>query len=176
MTVLICIGDSLTYGHDNAGGQPPLHGSQVPRSATPYPEALAALTGQIVLNRGYPGDTAAQGLRRWPTQAGQVILMYGTNEALRSNTLTLPLYIASHRLAMRQWLVRYPEALMVEPPPLRDPGAEQRLSRIRAVGCEVAGPRWVSTAPHLPVAWTDGVHLTAVAYEQLAALVAQHLS
>lgn len=174
--MLICIGDSLTYGHDDAGGCPSIHASPVPRSVTPYPETLAELLGHEVQNLGFPGDTAAQGLRRWPPQLGQVVLMYGTNEVLRSHTLTAGLYFWQHRTAMRRWLALYPDAWVVEPPPLANPEQDRRLRRLTAQTAVLAGPRWIPTRAALTGRiWTDGVHLKPEAYRRLAEMVIAHL-
>ncbi len=49
--VIVCFGDSLTYGTGAARGRD-------------YPSQLAALTGRPVVNLGVPGNTTAQALAR----------------------------------------------------------------------------------------------------------------
>lgn len=168
---------SLTYGHDDMGGSPPLHTSAVPRSITPYPGTLAELLGCNVRNLGFPGDTAAQGLRRWPPQSGRILLMYGTNEALRSSSFTAWAYRWQYRAALRRWLELYPSALIIEPPPLADTEQNERLHQITVQTADLAGSRWVLTRAALNgLIWMDGVHLIPAAYRCLAAVVARRLS
>ena len=173
-----CLGDSLTYGHDDAGGLPPLHGASESRSDTPYPETLATLLGLPVLNLGFPGDTAAEGLRRWPDLAAhtRAVLMYGSNEALRSGPLTFPAYRRQHLDAMKRWLTRLPGALVLEAPPLEDPAADERLRQLGSLIQPLAGAAWVPTRPQLQGGiWIDTVHLTAATNRNLAQIVAERL-
>lgn len=88
---IACYGDSLTYGQDtSANGQPTyINGSTTLRSRYPYPETLATAmnlnsfaAATTVYNRGFPGDTAADGLARWggASATDVAILAYGTND------------------------------------------------------------------------------------------------
>lgn len=88
---IACYGDSLTYGQDTTatGGRPPINGATQGRSPNPYPESLATSLSTVgitttVYNRGYPGDTSADGLTRWSSVGASdvSIISYGTNDAL----------------------------------------------------------------------------------------------
>ena len=84
--VIVCEGDSLTYGFKRWGESiPGINGSPSPRSPTPYPETLRGLLdGKVtVVNHGKPGDQTLDGLTRWaraPT-GDLTIIMYGANDA-----------------------------------------------------------------------------------------------
>lgn len=88
---IACYGDSLTYAQDTSvnGQATQINGSTILRSRYPFPETLAdalslnSFAGSAsVINRGYPGDTAAMGLARWSGASATdvAILMYGTND------------------------------------------------------------------------------------------------
>lgn len=89
---IACFGDSMTYGQDTVSTtgdlQPGINGSTTTRALYQYPEALgAALTAVgytvTVNNYGFPGDTSATGLARWPSTpaANIAFIMYGHNDA-----------------------------------------------------------------------------------------------
>lgn len=89
---IACFGDSMTYGQDTVSTtgdlQPGINGSSTTRALYQYPEALgAALTAAgynvTVNNYGFPGDTSATGLTRWPSTpaANIAFIMYGHNDA-----------------------------------------------------------------------------------------------
>ena len=77
--LVVCFGDSLTYG---TGGGP--GGS--------YPEQLAVLSGLEVLNAGVPGDTTAAALARLDEDVlsqnpGYVLITLGGNDLRRKRPL-----------------------------------------------------------------------------------------
>lgn len=91
--VINAFGDSMTYGQDTTSTTgdllPGINGSSATRALYQYPEALgAALTkagfNVTVNNYGFPGDTAVQGLTRFPSAVASdiSIIMFGHNDAV----------------------------------------------------------------------------------------------
>jgi len=73
--VLLCLGDSLTFGYGAAVG-------------TGYPQQLEQLTGYVTKNAGVNGDTAEGALARLPAllqenTPGLVLISIGGNDFLR---------------------------------------------------------------------------------------------
>lgn len=90
---LVCVGDSITYGHDtvSSGTIPPTSPHIRPHVATPYPEKMVSnvnlafgVTGNTVENRGFSGDTVKMSYDRWNTNpnADLAIIMFGINDAM----------------------------------------------------------------------------------------------
>ena len=74
--VLLCLGDSLTYGYGATAG-------------TGYPQQLEQLTGYVTKNAGINGDTAEGALARLPAllqenTPGRVLISIGGNDFLRN--------------------------------------------------------------------------------------------
>lgn len=100
---IVCLGDSLTYGHDtfSADRVAPVAPHVQSRVPVPYPAKLQAVLTSIysapsivVENRGFSGDTVKSGFTRWtadPT-ADLVFIMYGINDAATPGGLTLAEY------------------------------------------------------------------------------------
>lgn len=89
---LVCVGDSITYGHDtfSSGTIPPVSPHSQPHVAIPYPEQTVlninsafGVTGNTVENRGFSGDTVKISYGRWSTNpsADLAIVMFGINDA-----------------------------------------------------------------------------------------------
>jgi acyl-CoA thioesterase-1 len=77
--VLLCLGDSLTYGYGGGAGGA-------------YPQQLEQLTGYVTKNAGINGDTAEGALARLPAllqenTPGLVLISIGGNDFLRSMPL-----------------------------------------------------------------------------------------
>lgn len=77
--VLLCLGDSLTFGYGAAAG-------------TSYPQQLEQLTGYVTKNAGVNGDTAEGALVRLPAllqenAPGLVLVSIGGNDFLRGMPL-----------------------------------------------------------------------------------------
>jgi len=73
--IILCFGDSLTYGNGAAPGDP-------------YPAVLAELTGRTVINGGVPGEVTASGVARLPGLLDEhhpalVVLLHGGNDILQ---------------------------------------------------------------------------------------------
>lgn len=181
--VIIAEGDSLTYGQDTSSPRTiaPINGAGQSRSMTPYPEALAKLLGRghEVLNHGFPGDRTTEGLSRWSERdrANVFVLMYGTNDALNfgghpSGGLSPDAYTRNlSRLVDRRKGAR---VILISPPPLQDQQLDLKLQPYRAAAQRVARAR---SCPLIRVTrtegmWADSVHLSAIAYANIARQVA----
>lgn len=90
--VIVCQGDSLTYGHDTTSGGtiPAVPPHSAPHVPTPYPETLQAelnriycASGITVINQGFSGDTALSSYNRWTSDPGAdlALVMLATNDA-----------------------------------------------------------------------------------------------
>jgi hypothetical protein len=103
--LVVVMGDDLAYGSDPRGNVPGANGSTVRRSSSAISEQLQRLFGSLqVENRGYPGDTLAEGIKRWQdAPAGDLlILTYGLGDATAKTppdefTNTLRNFIRSSR-------------------------------------------------------------------------------
>jgi lysophospholipase L1-like esterase len=181
-------GDSLTYGLDasETGGQPPINGSSYPRSAVPFPEEIGKLiAGKIrILNRGYPGDSSLDGLKRWRSapMAALVFIMYGTNDF--GNFGHRPdgvVDLASFKVALQELVLRRKnsgaQVVLMTPPPTKDENFDGNLEDyrrvIRKVGKEV-GATVIESADIIRGVrskWTDGLHLSLESNQALATSV-----
>lgn len=73
--VWVAFGDSITSGLDG--------------ESEPYPPRLARLTGKTVINEGYSGETAAEGVSRiWGLlnnyNPGRIMILYGVNDIMHN--------------------------------------------------------------------------------------------
>jgi lysophospholipase L1-like esterase len=183
---IACIGDSLTYGQDTSasGVNTQINGASQKRSTAPYPEKLAeslgfaGFSGAItVINRGYPGDTAQQGLTRWDgaTATDLAILMYGTNEAQNYGGLGV-VEMQPFRVSVSAWIDRLraqgTAVILMTPPPIdsaQDLNIRPYADCLRSIGQSygipvVSASEQLGTLSNL---WTDAVHLTSQAYREM---------
>lgn len=106
MTIL-CYGDSNTFGYD-------------PRSflgdryETPWPEALAELTGFDVRSNGACGRRVPVGERVFPKNADLILVMLGTNDLLNGE---VPRSIAERMARFLNGFDRS-KLVLISPPPL----------------------------------------------------------
>lgn len=188
--IIVCEGDSLTYGLDRtlgaARGLAPINGSSEPRS-TPFPETLArSLGGRVqVFNRGYPGDRVADGLRRWGAAppADLVILMYGTNDAdpaRRNGVVPLEQFRREYAALIDRSRRGGAQVVVLLPPARRTGDGLLQTYRDAIRGIAVArGAMVIDTRDILPArasATTDGVHLNPAGYRAMGAYLAQVVS
>lgn len=189
--VILCEGDSITYGSQRWGGVlPPIHGAQSWRIATPFPETLARALGEQVRvrNLGYPADTAARGMKRWESapRADLAILMYGGNDANpRGWRTTVPIGQYRETLAalIRRHISRGAQVLVLGPPPAGTLYAEAAIAPYRAAAREVAeaeGVAFADTAAFLvdmavPLQ-ADGMHLRANAAARIGEGIARRIT
>lgn len=130
--LVVVMGDDLAYGSDPRGGAPGANGSPERRSSSAIPDRLQVLFRSLqVENRGYPGDTLAESLKRWagaPT-GDLMILAYGLGDA-RAKTppdqfsQTLRDFIRSSR-------DQGAAVFLVVWPTLKDPGLNSALDPYR---------------------------------------------
>lgn len=192
--VIAAEGDSLTYGMDiTPAGQPTqINGATFTRSTDPYPEALAkALAGCArVVNRGFPGDRAVDGLVRWQDapRADVVLMMYGSNDATNygrapTGVVSVGLYVDVMRLMIARHMARGEMVLLLAPPPIGDPHVDGLIAPYRAalqklgaeLGLAVLDPK-AMLAGVAPLFTADNVHLSAAANLALAKGLASHLA
>lgn len=183
---IACYGDSLTYGQDtSANGQvSPLNGSTVTRSRYPYPESLSdalALNSftvsASVINRGYPGDTAAAGLTRWAAASATdvAILMYGTNDGK-----TLAVSVDEFRNRMAEMIEREFDkgavVILLSPPLVNDAPTNANIAPYTVVLHQLAdeynvllvdAKEQLSTLTNIWSEAIDLVHLNSYAYAEL---------
>ena len=182
---IACYGDSLTYGQDTSGtgGFPPINGASQGRSANPYPESLATSLTTIgfsasVINRGYPGDTSSDGLTRWTSASATdvAIIMYGTNDAMNYGGTGL-VSVDDFRKNISSMIEREREkgavVILMSPPNVAERIANAKIAPYRAQMKYLAdaysltyidASEQVETITKL---WTDNVHLTSFAYNEL---------
>lgn len=182
---IACYGDSLTYGQDTSstGGQPPINGATQGRSPNPYPDSLSTSLStigitNIVINRGYPGDTSADGLTRWASASATdvAILMYGTNDAMNFGGTGL-VGVDDFRKNMSEMIEREiskgAAVILMSPPNVSDPVSNAKIAPYRAQVKYLANAYavdFIDSAEQISTITrftTDNVHLTTFAYNEL---------
>ena len=127
-----CIGDSLTYGADNASAdrRPPASGTTddgtvylSDRASTTYPEALQEYLNMIypgrviVRNMGYPGDDTTKALQHWnASNADLAIIMLGTNDR---NDADFDRFMGDYRKLVMREQENGTSVLIITPPKRR---------------------------------------------------------
>lgn len=189
--VIVCEGDSLTYGFKRWGGSlPGINGSTSPRSPTPYPETLSGLLGgrATVINHGKPGDQTLDGLTRWAREptGDLTIIMYGANDAKvrgKPGALDVKVYASLLEALVRRRLDDGGQVIVLLPPPASARDTQARLDPFRHAAVDVAartGVKTVDAADALariaaPLQY-DGLHLNDSANQAIARALAEHIT
>jgi lysophospholipase L1-like esterase len=201
MAVIMCFGDSITYGFDPATG-----GRFGPRDR--WPDVMARLLGpeHTVISEALPGRTTVFDSPYAPARSGLallaplleshapvdlVILMLGTND------LQVPLELSARHSASGLWTLidvvqrsnaapgaTKPQCLVLAPPPIRDAkgfmgvffaGRDEQSKELpvhfRAI-CDAAGCHFLAAGDVVSPSEIDGVHLDAAAQRALGEAVA----
>lgn len=202
MAVVLCFGDSLTYGFDPATG-----GRFPPQDR--WPEVMAGILGpdHTVLSEALPGRTTVFDSPYADTRSGRamlpavleshapvdlVVLMLGTND------LQGPLELSARHSASGLWTLidivnrsaaapaaGKPACLVVAPPPLVDPkgfmgvffaGREAQSRELpvhfRTI-CEQTGTPFLDAGDFVGPSPVDGVHLDPEGQRTLGTAIAQ---
>ncbi|WP_320734891.1 GDSL-type esterase/lipase family protein [Enterobacter kobei] len=182
---IACYGDSLTYGQDTSatGTGSPINGATQSRSPNPYPEALATSLTTIgfsasVINRGYPGDTSSDGLTRWASASATdvAIIMYGTNDAMNyggTGLVSVDDFRKNISSMIERERAKGAVVILMSPPNVAERIANAKIAPYRAQIKYLAdaysltyidASQQIETMTKL---WTDNVHLTSFAYNEL---------
>ena len=202
MAVVLCFGDSLTFGFDPATG-----GRFAPEDR--WPDVMAAELGDehTVITEALPGRTTVFDSPYAPTRSGAdmlpavleshapvdlVIIMLGTND------LQGPLELSARHSASGLWTLvdivnrsnaapdaGKPACLVIAPPPLNDPkgfmgvfyeGREdeaRELPRHFRTICEQTGTPFLDAGEFVQTSQVDGVHMDRDAQRTLGSAIAQ---
>ncbi|HHA1963102.1 TPA: GDSL-type esterase/lipase family protein [Enterobacter kobei] len=180
---IACYGDSLTYGQDTSatGGQPPINGATQGRSPNPYPEMLGVSLSTIgitatIKNRGFPGDTSADGVTRWASSDATdvAIIMYGTNDAIKTAALVSVDDFRKNivRIIERE-VAKGAAVILMSPPNVAERIKNAQIAPYRAqikYLADAYGIPFIDAAEQLETItnlWTDNLHLTTFAYNEL---------
>lgn len=182
---IACYGDSLTYGQDTSatGGQPPINGATQGRSPKPYPEMLGTSLSTIgitatIRNRGYPGDTSADGLTRWATDIASdvAIIMYGTNDAINAGgtgLVSVDDFRKNIVTMIEREAAKGAAVILMSPPNVAERIKNAQIAPYRAqvrLLAEAYGLPFIDAAEQLETItnlWTDNLHLTTFGYTEL---------
>lgn len=204
MAVILCFGDSLTYGFDPATGG---------RFAPPdrWPDVMAGALGpqHSVITEALPGRTTVFDSPYAPARSGKellapileshapvdlVILMLGTND------LQGPLELSARHSASGLWTLidivfrsnagpaaGKPDCLVVAPPPIhdakgfmgvffagRDQESEQLAVHFKTIA-DAAGAAFFAAGEVVHVSPVDGVHLDAPSQQALGRALAEQV-
>ncbi|HCR0384583.1 TPA: hypothetical protein OMS42_001318 [Enterobacter kobei] len=180
---IACYGDSLTYGQDTSatGGQPPINGATQGRSSNPYPEMLGVSLSTIgitatIKNRGFPGDTSADGVTRWASSDATdvAIIMYGTNDAIKTAALVSVDDFRKNIVRMiEREVAKGAAVILMSPPNVAERIKNAQIAPYRAqikYLADAYGIPFIDAAEQLETItnlWTDNLHLTTFAYNEL---------
>lgn len=182
---IACYGDSLTYGQDTSGtgGFPPINGATQGRSPNPYPESLSTSLTTIgfsasVINRGYPGDTSSDGLARWASAGSSdvSIIMYGTNDAMNyggTGLVSVDDFRKNISSMIERERAKGAVVILMSPPNVAERIANAKIAPYRAQMKYLADAyslTYIDASEQtetITKLWTDNVHLTSFAYNEL---------
>lgn len=181
---IVCVGDSITYGHDTVspGTIPPVPPHVRSRVAIPYPEQMVinlngafGVSGNSVINRGFSGDTVKSSYLRWtaPTSADLAILMFGINDAIDgSGGLSVDEYSTYLQLTIERY-ISWGSAVALSVPTLMSRGNEPRevykyrsaaISIAKRYGCPVFKGYEVGSQNYTSEIYSDSVHFNQDGY------------
>lgn len=190
---IVFFGDSILYGQDFAGPNPPKNGSTQPVSSTPpitefTDEVADAGMAASVLDYTFPGDTVALALSRWETEldnlptSSMCFVMYGHNDANDYGgygTTTLTWQFADNLdILVNKILERNCIPVILGPPPVQDVDDNTNIRPYSEAAKSVAqshGIPFFDTFTFLAGyngLYTDNVHLTPGAYSILGRTLA----
>jgi lysophospholipase L1-like esterase len=184
---IACYGDSITYSQDlsGTGTNAPINGASQTRSANPYPDALQAALifagfaiAPTVINRGFPGDSSAQGVTRWAASSATdvAIIMYGHNDANNyggNGLVSVANFRANIRAIVERELSKGAAVIIVAPPAVSVVAQNELIRPYAQTLKQIAhqyGCPFIDAAEQLESVtsmWTDGVHLSTFAYNEL---------
>lgn len=182
---IACYGDSLTYGQDTSstGTGSPINGATQSRSPNPYPESLATSLTTIgisatVINRGYPGDSSADGLTRWSSSSATdvAIIMYGTNDAMNyggTGLVSVDDFRKNISSMIERERAKGSVVILMSPPNVAERLANAKIAPYRAQMEYLAAAyslTYIDAAQQIETMtkqWTDNVHLTSFAYNEM---------
>ena len=198
MAVILCFGDSLTYGFD------PATGGRFPPDSR-WPDELARRTGHTVITEALPGRTTVFDSPYADARSGRamlpaileshapvdlVILMLGTND------LQGPLELSARHSASGLWTLidivnrsdGPPACLVVAPPPIVEPkgfmgvffeGREAESSALEGhyrTICEQTGTAFFAAGDVVRPSPVDGIHLDPAGQVALGSALAQRVA
>ncbi|MBS0862516.1 GDSL-type esterase/lipase family protein [Enterobacter mori] len=182
---IACYGDSLTYGQDTSatGTGSPINGATQSRSPNPYPESLATSLTTIgfsatVINRGYPGDSSADGLTRWASSSATdvAIIMYGTNDAMNyggTGLVSVDDFRKNISSMIERERAKGAVVILMSPPNVAERLANAKIAPYRAQMEYLADAyslTYIDAAQQIETMtkqWTDNVHLSSFAYNEM---------
>ncbi len=173
--VIVVQGDDLVYGVSPRSRRPGLNGSTVPRTESTITETLRrVLRRAVVVNRGYPGDSARDGALRWAGEpvGNLLILSYGFGDALSKTPVNA--YADALTNMVQRAHAQGAAVFLIPSPPVADPklnaAVEPYRVALRAVGAqqdaEVFEPQAQLTLFKTPLA--KGVAQTPEVYRAIA--------
>lgn len=192
---IVCVGDSITYGHDtvSSGTIPPTSPHIRPHVATPYPEKMVSnvnlafgVTGNTVENRGFSGDTVKMSYDRWNTNpnADLAIIMFGINDAMVGGVgISVEEYSEYLKMTVERY-IRWGCGVVVCTLSLMSRGNEPRdVYKYRAAaksvanqyGCPVFDASDVGMQNLTSEIYSDSVHFNQAGYSLLGCSMASFL-
>ncbi|MGU9776203.1 phage tail-collar fiber domain-containing protein [Salmonella enterica subsp. enterica serovar 3,10:z10:-] len=179
---IICVGDSMTVGHDNYSDDrvPGPNGNPFPVAPVQYPsrlqERLQFFTNcQVtVINRGYSGDTAKSCYERWTTNpCGDVVhIMLGINDAGGAYGATFPEYCEYMEKLIRRY-IDWGHAVVVHTSTAQtfnnvNGGGARFTQYARSVGlaygCPIFESETVNQNCKFEAVYSDGTHFNKAGY------------
>jgi len=188
---LVCVGDSLTYGHDQFSSDrvAPVLPHVQPRVPVPFPAQLAAqlnaaysTTGISVENRGYSGDTAKMGYVRWPSDPGAdlAIIMFGANDAADVGGATLEEFTSYLGRLIERYNAWGCGVVIVTPTVMNQGGESRNIMPYRTAaalvgqqyGCPVIRGEEIGLGNKRELIYSDSIHFNTQGYRLLGNAVA----
>ena len=191
---IVCVGDSITYGHDEHGPDivQPIAPHVFPHAQTTYPDALQEYLnitydgGAIVENRGFSGDGTRSSYFRWndlPSNADLAVVMLGTNDAGTGiNNQSIEDFVTWYRKIIEMHISWGQGVILVTPTPYRNETAyklDMYRSAVmqlgRAYNCPVIDSELFVSQIDKDTIYSDGVHFHSAGYKVIAAKICAQL-